>query len=123
MFYLDSNLISALKVLPFESVGKIFKSVICEEFTENLNEVEKSLSLEIKSLNKGKKENYKQAALKRWQTRKQEKTQKEDLPKRELRNNNRAYNGGFQQSYNSNIPVKQFDPLLDRFITLNETVI
>ena len=127
MFYLDSNLISSLKVLPFESVGKIFKSVICEEFTENLNEVEKALYLEIKQFNEGKKENRKQAALKRWQTRKaekQEKTQKEDLPKRDIRNNNRGYyNGGFQQSYNSNMPVKQFDPLLDRFISLNETVI
>ena len=127
MFYLDSNLISSLKVLPFESIGKIIKSVICEEFTENLNEVENALSLEIKSFNEGKKEKRKTGAFKCWQTRKaekQEKTQKEDLPKRDLRNNNRGYyNGGFQQSYNSNIPVKQFDPLLDRFISLNETVI
>ena len=89
MFYLDSNLKFNLKLLPIESVGRIIKSVICEEFTEDLNEVENALYLEIKQFNEGKKENRKQAALKRWEKRKagaiqKEQTQKEDLPKRDL---------------------------------------
>ena len=90
MFYLDSNFINTLKLLPVESIGKIIKNVINEEATENLNEFENDLYLNIKSLNEEKQTNYKAAALKRWQKRKAEqkqqtqKEQKEDLPKRDL---------------------------------------
>lgn len=90
MFYLDSNLKLSFNLLSFESIGKIIKCFVCEESTEDLNEVENALYLEIKQFNEGKKENRKQAALKRWQKikeEKQEKTQKEqkeDLPKRDL---------------------------------------
>lgn len=126
MFYLDSNLKFNFKLLPVESVGRIIKSAICEEFTENLNEVEKALYLEIKQFNEGKKENRKQAALKRWNKIKQEKTQKGDLPKRELQKkyNNKGFNyDPYSQSNYNNIPQKHFDSLLNQRILESETVI
>ena len=128
MFYLDSNLISSLKFLPSENIGRIIKSAICEEFTENLNEVEKALSLNIKQFNEGKKENYKQAALKRWNKIKEQKqqTQKGDLTKRELQKkyNNKGFNyDPYSQSNYNNIPQKHFDSLLNQRILESETVI
>ena len=56
-----------------ESIGKIIKKNICEEFTDILNEIETPLYLEIKYFNNQKKQKRQNAINKRWQKVKAEK--------------------------------------------------
>lgn len=67
-----------LSILSNEQIGRIIKKLILEnDFQEVLNDIETVLLISLKE----KQTNYKTAALKRWQKRKE---QKEDLPKRDL---------------------------------------